>query len=151
MKVKTFIVVMAWLFLVVGTANAGNTAKTFYNSKIMSVRIMVWDDTEKTPIHDRAEIWLRGHGSWWLKRELKYGGTVKTFDNMQSGIKNNLFLYIDSRDGKEFIASFILTEDMNPKGSVRDSISISITDKEIIILGLPIEEATGEVEIKYLR
>jgi hypothetical protein len=29
------------------------------------VRIAVYNDTEKRPLHDCAEIWFRGYGSWW--------------------------------------------------------------------------------------
>ena len=41
------------------------------------VRVAVWDDTQKKPVHAKAEIWFRGHGSWWLKSELRYGSTAK--------------------------------------------------------------------------
>ena len=142
--------IIVFLYCLLIPSNLG-IAKTYPIPKVMSVRVVVNDDTEKNPVHKRAEIWLKGHGSWWLKQELKYGGTVKTFGNLQSGIKNSLYLYPDSRDGKELMVPFLLTEDMNPKGSPRDSIIIIISDKEIIINGLPIKEATGEVEVKFTR
>lgn len=41
------------------------------------VRVAVSDYTENNPVDDRAELWFRGHGSWWLKDELEFGGTVK--------------------------------------------------------------------------
>ncbi len=139
-----------FLFCLLLPSNLGR-AKTCSDSIFMSVRVAVWDDTEKTPVHNRAEIWLKGHGSWFLKTELKDGGTTKTFGYMQSGAKHTLFIYPDSRDGKEFSASFLLTEDMNPKGSARDMITINISDKELVIMGLPIKEATGEAEVKFQR
>ena len=142
--------IIIFLYCLLIPSNLG-IAKTYPIPKVMSVRVTVWDDTEKTPVHNRAEIWLKGHGSWFLKSELKYGGAVKTLGNLQSGVKNSLYLYPDSRDGKEFMVPFVLTEDMNPKGSARDMITINISDKEIKFLGLPIEKATGEVEMKFIR
>ena len=115
------------------------------------VRIAVWDDTQRKPIHKRAEIWFRGHGSWWLKRELQHGGTTKNLGLRPSGDLQYLIIYPESRTGKELKVPYMMTDGMNPNGSPRDMISVAISDTEITVHGLPIKAATGKTELKYKR
>jgi len=115
------------------------------------VRVAVNDDTQRNPVHPRAEIWFRGHGSWWLKRELKHGGTVKNLGTRPSGTKQTLIIYPESRDGTELKVPYMMTDEMNPKGSPRDMISVDIADAEITVHGLPIKAASGKFELKYKR
>ena len=66
------------------------TAATAASGKPVMVRVAVWDDTDKKPVDEKAEIWFRGYGSWWLKPELKYGGTFKNLGRRPSGEKQVL-------------------------------------------------------------
>ncbi len=115
------------------------------------VRVSVNDDTQKKSVHAKAEIWFRGHGSWWLKPELKYGSTVKNLGTRPSGSQQTLIIYPESRNGTELKVPYMMTDEMNPKGSPRDMISVDISDTEIKVHGLPIKAATGKFEIKYKR
>ena len=121
------------------------------SGKPYMVRVAVNDDTERKPVHAKAEIWFRGHGSWWLKPELKYGGTFKNLGARPSGAVQTLIIYPESRDGKELKVPYMMTDAMNPKGSPRDMISVDISDTEITVHGLPIKAATGKFELKYKR
>jgi len=123
---------------------------TKYNGQPM-VRVCINDDTQTSPVHAKAEIWSRGNGSWWLKPEMKYGGTVKVLETGPIGIKQTLVIYPESRNGKELKVPYMITDEMNPKGSPRDMISVDISDTEIIVHGLPIKAASGQFEIKYKR
>ena len=117
----------------------------------MMVRVAVYDDTKNKPVNDKAEIWFKGYGSWWLKPELEFGGTVKKLGTKPSGTKQILYFYPESRDGQEIRIPYKMNNEMNPDGSVRDTINISIKDKEIVVNGFPIKEATGDSEVKYKR
>ena len=121
------------------------------SGKPCMVRVAVNDDTQRNPVHLRAEIWFRGHGSWWLKPELKYGGTLKNLGTRPSGTQQTLIIYPESRSGKELKVPYMMTDEMNPKGSPRDMISVDISDTEITVHGLPIKAATGKFEVKYKR
>ena len=127
------------------------TADGLDEETLYTVRVAVWDDTEKNPVHPRAEIWFRGDGSWWLTRELEHGATTKELGPVPSGTEHTLSIYSESRDGKELEVPFVMTEAMNPKGSVRDTITVEISDTEVVVRGLPIEAATGEVELRHPR
>lgn len=125
--------------------------KTRGSGKPYMVRVAVNDDTKRNPVHSKAEIWFRGYGSWWLKRELKYGGTFKNLGTRPSGKKQSLIIYPESRKGKEIKVPYMMTDKMNPKGSPRDMISVYISDTEITVRGLPIKAATGKYKLKYKR
>lgn len=62
-----------------------------------------------------------------------------------------MYLYPDSRDGKEIEITFMMTREMNPEGSVRDTIHIEITDYGVDVWGLPIREANGVYEMNFVR
>ena len=134
------------------TATSGkpNEARQSSGKPIM-VRVAVNDDTQRNPVHPKAEIWFRGHGSWWLKPELKYGGTFKNLGTRPSGSRQPLTIYPESRKGKELKVPYMMTDAMNPQGSPRDMISVDISDTEIRVHGLPIKAASGKYELKYNR
>lgn len=115
------------------------------------VRVQVWDDTDTNPIHDKCEIWFRGHGSWWLKDATKSGAAAANVGRRKVGQRDKLVLYPDGRDGQEVSIPLTMTSEMNPDGSVRDSIMITIGDDEIEIVGLPIKAATGDTTMKVKR
>ena len=116
------------------------------------VRVAIEDRTKNNPVHPKAEIWFRGHGSWWLKRDLKYGVTAKKLGRRPVGKKQGLIFYPEGReDGPEIKIPYLLTTEMNPKGSHRDTIHIEFFDDKYLANGLPIKAATGDFEIKYSR
>ena len=117
----------------------------YTNTKSMALRIGVWDWTEDNPIHIRAEIWIRGVGSKYLKRAPFVVGKFPV------DVKQECFFYPESREGKEIMFTFMMTEDMNPNGSVRDTLWISFYDEEVEVSGLPITAATGKSELKFKR
>lgn len=110
-----------------------------------SLRIGIWDFTENNPIHARAEIWIRGIGSKYLKKAPFVVGKFPI------GVKQEFFFYPESRDGKELIISFMMTKDMNPNGSVRDTLWISFYDEEVEVSGQPIIAITEKSELKFKR
>lgn len=132
-------------------ANTSADAQHQLQTNQVVVRVGVFDDTEKNPLHDKAEIWLRGHGSWWIKPEAEFGGTTKTLGRRKVGQEDNIYIYPDGRDGREVAVPFLMTSEMNPGGSVRDSIIITISDDEVVVVGLPIKAATGQAELRFNR
>jgi len=110
-----------------------------------SLRIGVWDLTEDNPIHTGAEIWIRGVGSKYLKRAPFVVGKFSV------GVKQEIFFYPESREGKELMFTFMMTEDMNPNGSVRDTLWISFYDEEVEVSGQPITATIGKPELKFKR
>ena len=144
MKIKIIIFVLVFLFFAV--CITGHT-----NTKSVVLRIGIWDLTENNPIHTRAEIWIRGFGSWYLKRALSEGRSARKFGEYPVGVKQQFFFYPESRKGKELIISFMMTKDMNPNGSVRDTLWVSFYDEEVEVSGLPITAATGKSELKFKR
>ncbi len=123
----------------------------YTNNKSVVLRIGIWDLTEDNPIHTRAEIWIRGFGSWYLKRALSEGESAKKFGKFPVEVKQECFFYPESRKGKEIMFTFMMTEDMNPNGSVRDTLWISFYDEEVEVSGRPITAATGKSELKFKR
>lgn len=116
------------------------------------VRVSVWDDTESKPLPDKAELWFRGYGSWWLKPATKFGGDTKKLGDRQPGNRDSLMLYPDGRDGgREITIPIETTTEMSRLGSARDTITISISDDEVEVVGLAIEAATGETSFTVER
>lgn len=126
------------------TSETRNTRSVSAASEFVSLRVMVFNDTEKNPIPPKSEIWFRGHGSWWLHKEVASGAAAKDLGKRRVGELDHLFLYPDGRDSKEIKIPVIMTKDMNPEGSVRDSLTIAISDDSIEIGGFPLKAATGE-------
>jgi len=143
---KTKIIIFGLVFSFFAICAVGHT-----NTKSVILRIGIWDLTEDNPIHTRAEIWIRGFGSWYLKRALSEGESAKKFGKYPVGVKQKFFFYPESRKGKELIISFMMTEDMNPNGSVRDTLWVSFYDEEVEVSGRPITAATGKSELKFKR
>ncbi len=136
-------------------ASKGKTIKNISADKAeekpIMVRVNVNDDTEKKPVHTKAEIWFLGYGSWWLKNEIKHGGAFKNLGTRISGTQHTLIIYPESRQGTELQVPYMMTKDMNPNGSARDMISVTISDSEITVHGIAIQEANGKFEMKYKR
>lgn len=111
-----------------------------------SVRVAVFDDTEDEPLPQRAEIWIRGLGSWWIAKD-----TVKIVPGRDFGTVDTMFIYPDGRDGSELSVKFKITSEMCPQGCVRDMISVAVEDSYVVVSGTPIRAATEEFEIKLKR
>jgi hypothetical protein len=115
------------------------------------VRVQVWDETDRNPLPEKSELWFRGHGSWWLKPATKFGSAAEDLGRRKTGQKDTIALYPDGRNGQEIFIPFSVTTEMNPSGSTRDSIIITIGDDEIEIVGLPVKAATGDATMKVKR
>ena len=112
----------------------------------VTVRIAMFDDTEKRPIPQKAEIWIRGLGSWWIAKE-----SVKNLSDREVGVTYTMFIYPDGRSGKELRVKFKMTREMCPLGCARDLISVAISDTHVEIGGTPIKAANDEFEVKLKR
>lgn len=121
------------------------------SGKLIIVRVVVNDDTKSNPVDPKTRIWFKGFGSWWLKREMEYGGTFKRLGTRPSGLEQVLNFYRNADDASELLIPYMMTDEMNPDGSHRDSITLDFTDTEIKAYGLPIKAATGKIELKYTR
>jgi len=119
------------------------------------VRVQVWDDTDRKPIHEKAEIWFRGHGSWWLKPASKSGAAAMNLGRREMDVKftedDAVQFYPEGRTGPKISIPLMMTAAMNPEGSQRDTIIINIDDAEIEVIGLPIEAAIGKTTLKFDR
>lgn len=127
--------------------------------KGVMVRATFWDDTEARPINDKAEIWFRGYGSWWLKPSTKFGGDVKELGKRKIGEKltgdDTIVIYPDGRQtdemGKEQGQRIDIPIKMFRSGEAYTTIEIGIGDKEIEISGFPVKEAIGKATYKVKR
>ena len=132
----TFVLIAAVAAIAVGSVKAAS----------VSVRVGVYDDTERRPMPEKAEIWIRGLGSWWIVRE-----TVKNVPERQVGAVDTIFVYPDGRSGKEISVRFKITTDMCPQGCARDLISVAISDTEVSVQGTPIDAANDEFDVILKR
>jgi hypothetical protein len=112
----------------------------------VTVRIGVFEDTDKKPLPKKAEIWIRGLGSWWIARE-----NVKNVADREVGSTDTMFIYPDGRSGKELSVKFKMTSDMCPQGCARDLISVAISDTHVTVNGTPIKAANDKFEVKLKR
>jgi len=116
-----------------------------------SVRVGVWDKTEIKPIHKKAEIWIRGSGSWFLKQALAEGKPAKTFGTFPIGYEQEFIFYPDGRKGVELTIPFKITTDMNPNGSYRSTLRIEFYDDIILISGPPITSTLWASEERKIK
>lgn len=115
------------------------------------VRVKIWDETKDKPLSDDAEVWMRGHGSWWIKKEIEFGAASKDLKASLVAGRGELSLYPAGRNGQEVPIPFIMDGSANPKGSDRWSITITIWDDKIEIVGLPIEAVRGDTTMTVAR
>ena len=122
-------------------------AAAWHPVSAQGVGVMVVDETENRPLAPRAEIWVRGNGSWWLTPGLREGGgwTAAVLRTVRVGIRDTAMLYVDGRDGGEIAVPFMVTASMCPNGCGRYSIVITITDNAVEVYGEPVSDA------KYIR
>lgn len=115
-------------------------------AETVTVRVVVWDDTEKKPLPGKAEIWIRGLGSWWIAKE-----DMKNVADREIGAIDTIYVYPDGRSGKELKVSFKMTAEMCPQGCARDLISVEVSDTEVAVGGTPIKAAKEKSEVKSSR
>jgi hypothetical protein len=115
-------------------------------SSDMTVRVVLYDDTEASPLHPKAEIWARGLGSWWLARD-----NMQDIDGRTQGKVDQLVIYPDGREGKEITVQFQLTSGMCSNACPRDMITVAIDDTDVTVGGFPIEGPYGETEVVFPR
>ena len=108
-----------------------------------ALRVIVYDDTNRRPLPPRAEAWVRCNGSWWLKRMM--GREImgaKTLRICQIGALDSLYIYPDTRNGKEIVVPFRVTTSMCRDGCPRDAIHLEIYDDSVKVFGPPVAKAT---------
>jgi len=146
MKRTFYIIIFMLVFLLFSGYITG-----YSDTKSAALRIVIWDLTENNPIHTKAEVWIRGFGSLYLKKVLSGEKSAKKCGEYPVGAKQEFIFYPESRKGRELTVPFMMTKDMNPNGSARDALRISFYDKEIEFSGPPIKAATGKSEMKFKR
>lgn len=134
------VAVAAWMWIG-GLRQEQNAPGAELGTPPRMVQVSVVDDTEKNPLTERAELWVRGHGSWWLT---KYGSDVKNLGDRRFSARDPMMFYPDGRDGREIAIPYERTTEMRREGSVRGTIVITIRDDEVVVSGPPIEAETGE-------
>ena len=120
-----------------------------------SLAVMVFNDTDKRPLPSKAEIWFRGHGSWWVQG----GSDRQTLGPRPIGKTltgdDTVVIYPNGRQaddtGQRIDVPIKLTTDMNPDGSTRDALMIEFTDDAVTVRGLPVKAATGETSKTFKR
>ena len=71
-------------------------------TKKVRIRVNVFDQTEEKPIPGRAEIWFRGHGSWFFRPDIEFGFSAsKLLDYRETDMvhtgDDGLVIYPDGR------------------------------------------------------
>ncbi len=109
---------------------------------------------ENATLGDKAEIWIKGMGSWHLNNQYsstdrinKFGLVSKTTPKLYSEREYDLFFYPNGRDGVERKVKFKIGEDFCPQGCTVYALSISVFPDKINFFGNPIKEVYGEIEI----
>lgn len=111
-----------------------NRKVTAKASKII-VTFSVFDvDVDKRPMHDRAEIWMKGVGSVWLKESRRYLKAVPP------NARQELFFYPEGRDGPEHRITFTMQDGWNPKGAPAFAMIINYADDKVTVSGQPLEK-----------
>ena len=125
------------------SANRTNTTKQpvseFY------LRIGFFNDIEQKPLNPRCRMWIRGFGDFYpvQQSDWQYGGTtIEKAGPFDINSENVIYFYPDyPNETKEINVPFKYSSEMNPSGSVRDMVTITIEDEKIMFTGLPISNA----------
>lgn len=105
-------------------------------SKLLEVAVMDW--TENNPPAERAEIWVRGHGSWFLDLEFEGDGPKALGEFPVGELRtDDFYVYPDGRNGAEINVGFEMTEDMI-SGSTQARTFVRIYDDHVQIVGTAI-------------
>ncbi|MCK4751810.1 MAG: hypothetical protein KAS75_00075 [Planctomycetes bacterium] len=119
------------------------------------LRIAFFNDTYKKPISPNCRMWIRGFGDFYPARQgdWKFGGTlIEKAGPFDINGENIIHFYPDySDESKEIKMPFGYLVEMNPKGSVKDMLTISVESETIIFDGTPIEDVNGKSTYKFNR
>lgn len=99
---------------------------------VVLLDIAVSDWTEQRPAGDRAEVWVRGAGSWYP--DLTFGSDRRSTAPFPIGQPNDFFVYPDGRDGAEIQVTFVMTEEMI-SGAARSVTHVEIYDAQVVVWG----------------
>lgn len=129
----------------------GNDEAEEQETEEVYLRLSAVDETDEHPPTDDAEVWIRGIGSWWVDMEdgsdvLEEAGPFERYDDTEGDI----FVYPDGRDGVEIPVVVYFDEDFQ-SGSDRDLLSIEIHDREVQIMGSPVEAYHDEFTVSLDR
>lgn len=109
---------------------------------------------ESATLGDKAEIWIKGMGSWHLNNQYsstdrinKFGLVSKTTPKLYSEREYDLSFYPNGRDGEEKKVQFKIRKDFCTQGCTVYALSISVFPDKIKFFGKPIEEAYGKIEV----
>jgi hypothetical protein len=118
---------------------AGSVDTNLDSSSVRSIRVGLYDDTDKRPPADDIEVWMRGAGSW--RPDMRFGGDVKVLGEVEVPTMVDLAFYPDGRAGTEMEVKLNATADMctQPDGCAKWLLSIAVSDTEVEIQGLLVE------------
>jgi len=118
----------------------------------ISMRITVWDDTKQSPLGNRAEVWVRGIGSWWLYSKVtKFGSDFRDTPPQNVGYQDYVAVYADGRKaGQEIQVPYKITSEM-VSISARDMLEISITDDSVVARGIGYRNVSGQYKRSWPR
>lgn len=105
------------------------------------LEVIYWNDTETNPPSQDTEIWVRGHGSWFLMQEPHNPASRELGEFPVDETQDDAFyIYPDGRDGSECQVSFQMTEDMH-SGSTQAMTEVSIEDTQVMVRGQAIPDS----------
>lgn len=136
--------------LVLGLMLGGHPS--IVEAQSVTAQVSVWDQTENNPLPEKAEVWIRGVGSWWMHQEVvQYGGDTKEVE-VPLAERQNIYVYPDGREiGTEVEVAFQMTSEMCDDGCAKDVITINLTDTTVVAHGNPIEAAMGNYKEIFER
>jgi hypothetical protein len=102
----------------------------------MFLRVAIFDDTASGAPAE-LEVWIRGTGSWYP--DLRFGGDVLEKAGPFAGGRTeaDLVIYPTGRSGTEISVPIEITSELI-ETSVRDMVTISISDGQVTATGTPV-------------
>ncbi|MCP9291652.1 hypothetical protein [Gracilimonas sediminicola] len=133
--------------------------RTTFTQTNESIRLnLMVELREDATVGERAEIWIKSMGSWYLNNKYdsndqinKFGSVSTTTPNLEVGKNLKLYFYPDGRDKNEIALDFKLSSEFCSQGCARDALRISVFNNKVTFFGLPIKEAHGDIEIEKNR
>ena len=139
------------------------------------VRIAFFNDTEEKPItreritrrprrarpsiinplSKNCRMWIRGFGDFYPTRDRMWefgGALIEKAGPFDVNSTHMIYFYPDySNERRVFKVPFKYLAGMNPEGSVRDMLTITVNDRTIVFWGTPITNVKGEREYTFSR
>ncbi len=95
-------------------------------AQAVTIRVSVFDWTEKKPIRGQTEVWLRGVGSWYPA--MASGGDIREYPGRVVGAIDTLIFYPIGRESPELKVPVPITSTLCPAGCDRDVVRLEIWD-----------------------